>query len=95
MGLRPPKVMKNASVQQPLYMEPSPFPLSSRAKPRDLRFRDLSWKCFSTERSLVARSAVFRIQEENRYSIICQGCAGSSVGRDRSLSQRPASKRRR
>ena len=39
--------MKNASVQQPLSMEPSPFPLSSRAKPRDLRFpvgfTDLSW----------------------------------------------------
>ncbi|MDX6460407.1 MAG: hypothetical protein QOE55_4104, partial [Acidobacteriaceae bacterium] len=26
---------------------------------------------FSTERSVVERSAVFRIQEENRYSIIC------------------------
>jgi hypothetical protein len=35
----PPKVMKNASVQQPLSKEPSPFPLSSRAKPRDLQFR--------------------------------------------------------
>jgi hypothetical protein len=35
----PPKVMKNASVQQPLSIEPLPFPLSSRAKPRDLRFR--------------------------------------------------------
>jgi hypothetical protein len=39
MGLRPPKAMKNASVQQSLSMEPSPFPLSSRAKPRDLQFR--------------------------------------------------------
>jgi hypothetical protein len=29
---------KNASVQQPLSMKPLPFPLSSRAKPRDLRF---------------------------------------------------------
>jgi hypothetical protein len=28
----PPKVMKNASVQQPLSMEPSLFPLSSRPK---------------------------------------------------------------
>jgi hypothetical protein len=27
-----PTVMKNASVQQPLSMEPSPFPLSSRPK---------------------------------------------------------------
>jgi hypothetical protein len=31
--------MKNAAVQQLLSMEPSPFPLSSRAKSRDLRFR--------------------------------------------------------
>jgi hypothetical protein len=30
--------MKNASVQKPLSMDPSPFPLSSRAKPRDLQF---------------------------------------------------------
>jgi hypothetical protein len=30
--------LKSASVQQPLSMEPLPFPLSSRAKPRDLRF---------------------------------------------------------
>jgi hypothetical protein len=37
MDLRPSKVMKNASVQQPLSIEPLPFPLSSRAKPRDLR----------------------------------------------------------
>jgi hypothetical protein len=29
---------KNASVQKPLSMDPSPFPLSSRAKPRDLQF---------------------------------------------------------
>jgi hypothetical protein len=28
----PPKVIKNASVQQPLSMEPLPFPLSSRPK---------------------------------------------------------------
>jgi hypothetical protein len=35
----PPKVMKNASAQQPLSMEPSPFPLSSRPERRDLRFR--------------------------------------------------------
>jgi hypothetical protein len=33
-------VMKNASVRQPLSIEPLPFPLSSRgAQPRDLRFR--------------------------------------------------------
>jgi hypothetical protein len=32
-------VMKNASVQQPLSIKPLPFPLSSRAKPRDLQFR--------------------------------------------------------
>jgi hypothetical protein len=84
----PPKVMKNASVQQPLSKEPSPFPLSSRAYPdfllhsshqrlfcgsrqrephavdrshnsrQEIRgsrgicsSADLSWKCFSTERS--------------------------------------------
>ena len=35
----PPKVMKNASVQQLLSIEPLPFPLSSRAQARDLRFR--------------------------------------------------------
>jgi hypothetical protein len=39
MGLKPPKVMKNASVQLLPPMEPTPFPLSSRAKPRDLQFR--------------------------------------------------------
>jgi hypothetical protein len=37
-------VMKNASVQQPLAIKPSPFPLSSRAKPRDLQFRRPFWK---------------------------------------------------
>jgi hypothetical protein len=31
MGRGPSKVMKNASLQQPLSMEPLPFPLSSRA----------------------------------------------------------------
>jgi hypothetical protein len=31
--------LKSASVQQPLFMQPLPFPLSSRAKPRDLQFR--------------------------------------------------------
>ena len=34
MDLRPPKVMKSASVQQPLFGDPLPFPLSSR--PADL-----------------------------------------------------------
>ncbi len=34
----PPKVMKNTSDQHPLPMEPLHFPLSSRAKPRDLQF---------------------------------------------------------
>ena len=38
LSLRPPKVMKNVSVRQPPSVEPLPFPLSSRAKPRDLRF---------------------------------------------------------
>jgi hypothetical protein len=31
--------LKNASVQQLLFMERLPFPLSSRAEPRDLQFR--------------------------------------------------------
>ena len=35
----PPKEMKTPSVQQPLSMEASPSPLSSRAQPRDLQFR--------------------------------------------------------
>ena len=35
----PPEAMRNASVQQLLSIEPLPFPLSSRAQPRDLRFR--------------------------------------------------------
>ena len=38
--LRPVQLdLKSASVQQPLFMERLPFPLSSRAKPRDLQFR--------------------------------------------------------
>jgi hypothetical protein len=38
----PPKVMKNASVRHPLFMEPLPFPCHpdrSEAERRDLRFR--------------------------------------------------------
>jgi len=31
-------------VQQPPSMQPAPFPLSSRAKPRDLQFNGPSWK---------------------------------------------------
>jgi hypothetical protein len=39
MGLRPTQGDgKTPFVQQPLSMEASPSPLSSRAKPRDLRF---------------------------------------------------------
>jgi hypothetical protein len=37
MGLWPSKVMKNASVQQLLFMEPLPFPLSSREAADSLR----------------------------------------------------------
>ena len=44
----PPKVMKNTSVQQPLSMEPSPFPLSSRAQPRDLQFHPPPRRCPSS-----------------------------------------------
>jgi hypothetical protein len=33
LACRPPKVMKSASVQQPLFLERLPFPLSSRAHP--------------------------------------------------------------
>ena len=32
-------MMKKASVRQLLFIEPWPFPLSSRAQPRDLQFR--------------------------------------------------------
>jgi len=39
MGMRATYGEKNASVQQPPFIEPSLFPLSSRAKPRDLQFR--------------------------------------------------------
>jgi hypothetical protein len=39
MGLWLIQTMKNAPVQQPLSREPLPFPLSSRAKPRDLQLR--------------------------------------------------------
>jgi hypothetical protein len=35
----PHREMKNVSVQQPRSMKPLPFPLSSRAKSRDLQFR--------------------------------------------------------
>jgi hypothetical protein len=38
MGLCPSKTAKNTSVQPSLSMNPLPFPLSSRAKPRDLQF---------------------------------------------------------
>jgi hypothetical protein len=38
------RVVKNASVQQPLSIEPLPFPLSSRAKPRDLQFASVAAK---------------------------------------------------
>ena len=40
--------LKSASVQQPLFMEPLPFPLSSRAKPRDLQFRGLLLETLNT-----------------------------------------------
>jgi hypothetical protein len=42
MGLRPTKVMKNASVRHPRFMELLPFPCHpdrSEAERRDLRFR--------------------------------------------------------
>jgi hypothetical protein len=39
--LRPPKEMKTPSIHPAPFMEASPSPLSSRAKPRDLQFRRL------------------------------------------------------
>jgi hypothetical protein len=39
MSLRPTQGDENAFHQKPLSIEGSPFPLSSRAKPRDLQFR--------------------------------------------------------
>ena len=68
--------MKNVSVQQPFSFEPLLFPLSSRAKPRDLRFpRTFRGNLYiypqtklssRPERSVVERSAVsfFRCQAE-------------------------------
>jgi hypothetical protein len=39
MSLRPTQGDENVSVQLLPFMEPTPYPLSSRAKPRDLQFR--------------------------------------------------------
>jgi hypothetical protein len=49
---------ENVTVQQPLFMRPLPFPLSSRAKPRDLQFRGPFVEMFF-DRSVVEASAVF------------------------------------
>ncbi len=52
MGLRPIKVMKNASVRHPLSMEPLHFPCHpdrSEAEWRDLQFHLPRNKCFSRE----------------------------------------------
>jgi hypothetical protein len=43
---------------QPLPIVPSPFPLSSRAKARDLQFRGPFVGMFFEERSVVERSAI-------------------------------------
>jgi hypothetical protein len=56
-----PKVMKNASVQQPLSIEPLPFPLSSRAKPRDLRFRSTPNQCPEQRRSPCSQGLLLSI----------------------------------
>ena len=44
MGLRPTQGDENAFCPQPPSMETSPFPLSSRAQPRDLQFPSLTNK---------------------------------------------------
>src|SRR5450631_3833826 len=53
----PPKGMKNASVQPSLSMEPPLFPVSSRAKPRDLQFYGPVVEMFSTERTRISYHA--------------------------------------
>jgi hypothetical protein len=42
--------LRHPSVQQPLSMEASPFPLSSRAQPRDLQFSGPFLEMFSDAR---------------------------------------------
>jgi hypothetical protein len=56
----------------PPFREPSPFPLSSRAKPRDLQFYGPFVDTFSTERS-VEISAVFSLLR-NRSQQRRRGC---------------------
>jgi hypothetical protein len=56
-----PKVMKNAFGQQPLSMNRYPFlviPTEAKRSGGTCGSADPSWKCFSTERSAVERSAV-------------------------------------
>jgi hypothetical protein len=47
----PPKMMKPRAVQQLLSMEAPPSPLSSRAKPRDLRFNGTFVEMFAAHRT--------------------------------------------
>jgi hypothetical protein len=49
----PPKVMKNASDRHPLSMEPLPFPCHPDRSGGTCGSADPSWRCFSTERSVV------------------------------------------
>ena len=79
----PPKVMKTPLVRQPLIMEASPSPLSSRAQPRDLQFRGpflemffdsaLEWKDlrFSPSRIRLAFAAVVEFVLLQRFRNWC------------------------
>jgi hypothetical protein len=55
----PPKAMKNASVQQPLSMNRRPLLCHPERSRGICGSADLSWKCFSTERSIVEKYAVY------------------------------------
>jgi hypothetical protein len=57
MGLRSTKGMKNPSVQQPLSIEPTPFPFCHPERSRGIcSSAGPSWKCF--QQNVVERSAV-------------------------------------
>jgi hypothetical protein len=69
MGLWPTEVMKNAIGQGPLSTERLPSPLSSRAQPRDLRFRGPFLEMFLTERSRAEGSAVSLLAIDSPFRI--------------------------
>ena len=58
MGLQPTQVDETPVVHQPIFMEGSPSPLSSREQPRDLQFSGPFLEMFSTKRIAVEGPAV-------------------------------------